>query len=515
MKIRNHLIYSIFIFSVSNKLYICRPLLTVYFMKKISMLIAASILAMPMAFAGGILTNGNQSAQYIRMLSRNASTQIDGVYFNPAGLTQLENGFHFSLSNQSIFQNRTIENTYPLLNQETYDGGVTIPFFPNAYAVYKKDKLAFSMGFGVNAGGGTVEYKNGLPSFEMPIATVLKSFGATGYTTDLYFKGYSAFMGYQFNASYKFCDFFSASAGVRLIDATNKYKGHITDIYAISGSNVVTGETFLQGVATSASAAATAFAQYPASAVMPDNVAASAGLPSGTTFGVGAATMSAIATQATYYSTQMGDKYVDAKQKGFGVTPVLGVDFKPTKGLNIGARYEFRTKLELENQTKVDDINYFPDGETYRNDIPAILAVGVDYKLFDNVKVSGSYTNYFDKNANWDGKEENVDNNLYECALGMEYQLSEVTAISAGYMRTQTGVGRAYQTDMNYSLVGNSVGMGMMFKVNPKFDLDLGFLYTAYTSDYKEGTYNSINYKESYDKTNLAFSIGVTYHLFK
>lgn len=176
-------------------------------------------------YAGGILTNGNQSAQYIRMLSRNASVQVDGVYFNPAGLTQLENGFHFSLSNQSIFQNRTIENTYVLLNQESYDGGVTIPFFPNAYAIYKKDKLALSFGFGVNGGGGTVEYQNGLPSFEMPIATVLRSFGADSYTTDLYFKGYSAFMGYQFNASYQFCDVFSASVGVRMIDATNKYKG--------------------------------------------------------------------------------------------------------------------------------------------------------------------------------------------------------------------------------------------------------------------------------------------------
>lgn len=484
-------------------------------MKRINLLILAIGFAMPMAFAGGILTNGNQSAQYIRMLSRNASTQIDGVYFNPAGLTQLENGFHFSLSNQSIFQDRTIENNYLLLNQERYEGGVTIPFFPNAYAVYKKDKLALSLGFGVNAGGGTVEYKNGLPSFEMPIATVLKSFKADGYTTDLYFKGYSAFLGYQFNASYKFCDFFSASAGIRLIDATNKYKGHITNIYAISGSNVITGQNYLLGVAANASAAAAQFSQYPSDMVMPDNVAISAGLPVGTTFGVGAATMTGIASQATAYSTQMGDKYVDAKQKGFGVTPVLGVSIKPVEGLNFGVRYEFRTKLELENQTKVDDINYFPNGEKYRNDIPAVLAVGVDYKLFSNVKVSASYTNYFDKKANWDGKQNNVDKNLYELAIGMEYQISEITAISAGYMRTQTGVGRAYQTDMNYSLVGNSVGMGMMFKVNPKFDLDLGFLYTAYTSDYKEGTYQGLPYKESYDKTNLAFTIGVTYHLYK
>lgn len=248
---------------------------------------------------------------------------------------------------------------------------------------------------------------------------------------------------------------------------------------------------------------------------MPESVAISAGLPVGTTFGQAAASMSGIAAQANAYSTQMGDKYVDAKQKGFGITPILGVDIKPAQSLNIGVRYEFRTKLELENKTKVDDINYFPDGQKYRNDIPAILAAGVDYKLFENVKVSASYTNYFDKNANWDGKEADVDKNLYEVAVGMEYQISDITAISAGYMRTQTGVGRAYQTDMSYSLVGNSVGLGLMFKVNEKVDLDLGVLYTAYDSNYKEESYQNIPYKESYDKTNLAFSIGVSYHLFK
>ena len=45
------------------------------------------------SFAGGLLTNTNQSAQFVRMLSRNASTQIDAVYFNPAGLIKLENGW--------------------------------------------------------------------------------------------------------------------------------------------------------------------------------------------------------------------------------------------------------------------------------------------------------------------------------------------------------------------------------------------------------------------------------------
>jgi long-subunit fatty acid transport protein len=248
---------------------------------------------------------------------------------------------------------------------------------------------------------------------------------------------------------------------------------------------------------------------------MSDEDAANAGLPSGTTYGEAAVVYNTKAATASATAAQLGDKKVDVKQKGFGITPILGLNIKPVEALNIGLRYEFRTKLEMENETDEDGTGMFPDGETFRNDVPAILAAGADYQLFDNVRVSASYTNYFDKNANWDGKEESVDKNLYELALGMEYQLSDITAISAGYMHTKTGVGRGYQSDISFSLTGNSVGLGLMFKVNEKVDLDLGVLYTAYDSDYKEETYQSIAYKESYDKTNLVFSIGVSYHLFR
>jgi hypothetical protein len=54
-------------------------------MKKFAVLIIGVFLLMNTAFAGGILTNTNQSAQFVRMLSRNASTDLDAVYFNPAG----------------------------------------------------------------------------------------------------------------------------------------------------------------------------------------------------------------------------------------------------------------------------------------------------------------------------------------------------------------------------------------------------------------------------------------------
>ena len=169
------------------------------------------------SYAGGLLTNTNQSAQFVRMLSRNASTQIDAVYFNPAGLTQMEDGFHFAIHNQSIFQKKTVDTRFPLLNNGVYEGDVAAPVFPSVFAVYKMNDLAFSVGFGPNAGGGSATFERGLPSFEIPISKVvpglagLKALGydVTKYDTELFFDGSSVFWGIQAGVTYKLGDMVS------------------------------------------------------------------------------------------------------------------------------------------------------------------------------------------------------------------------------------------------------------------------------------------------------------------
>jgi long-chain fatty acid transport protein len=449
-------------------------------MKKSTLLTVVFLGLIQSVWAGGILTNANQSAQYIRMLSRNASTDIDAVYFNPAGLVKLNDGWHFSFNNQSIFQTRTIENKYPLLNDETYEGGVTVPVFPTLFAAYKTNKLAFSFGFGINSGGGTAEYENGLPSFEIPFSNLPSLISGMGvptlnYSADLFFNGSSVFLGFQFGCSYEISDFMSISAGGRLLDAVNDYEGHIQNILINP--------------------------QHPV--VNPDG-----GFIPATSF------FDALGQDG--YAQLTTNKEVDVQQKGFGITPIIGLNLNSGEKLNIGMRYEFRTTLEMENETEIDGTGQFPDGEKFRNDIPAILAAGIDYQLLDNFKLSGSFSNYFDKAADWSGKENDIEKNYYELAGGLELQLNEVTTISAGVMHSETGVGRGYQTDISYSLSSNSVGLGAKFKVSDAFDMDLGVLNTVYENGYKEIEYAGVGtYKELYDKSNLAFSIGLTYHLLK
>ena len=84
-------------------------------MKKILLIGAATLMVSNPTFAGGILTNTNQHASFLRMIARGASIDIDGVYSNPAGLSFLpEDGFYLSLTGQSAYQTREITSTFPL-----------------------------------------------------------------------------------------------------------------------------------------------------------------------------------------------------------------------------------------------------------------------------------------------------------------------------------------------------------------------------------------------------------------
>ncbi|MCJ7713266.1 hypothetical protein MUO66_02235, partial [Candidatus Bathyarchaeota archaeon] len=212
-----------------------------YKLMKKPVLFVVLLLLIQMAFAGGILTNTNQSAQYIRMLSRNASTDIDAVYFNPAGLIQLGNGWHFGVYNQTIFQEKIIDSNFPLLsNNGFYKSTVQIPVFPTLFAVYKINDWAFSVGFGTNGGDGLVEFDRGLPSFEIPVTKAVPrlegliqidpEWDIKGYDANLSFNGNSVFWGIQLGATYKVNEFFSVYGGVRYLPSRNNYDGSIQDV---------------------------------------------------------------------------------------------------------------------------------------------------------------------------------------------------------------------------------------------------------------------------------------------
>jgi long-chain fatty acid transport protein len=537
-----------------------------------SMFITGSLIA------GGLVTNTNQSATWARLPSRNASVGVDAVYYNPAGLMKLENGFHLSISNQSVFQKREIENSYagPLgafgLNNHTYKGTVTALAFPSVYAAYKMDKLAFSVGFNPIGGGGGAVYEEGLPSFEMTpsdLVPLLGSQGATGYQLDAYFKGSSTFLGFQGGVSYKINDWISIAAGLRYVTAKNTYEGHLQDIQINLPSGLTRADAIMTGIAGSATNAAAAtsglvaagagtltLAQVQGAGYITalqraqlEGALTAFGYPTTVPVAQADAIFKGAAVKYTATSNLLGDQSADVTQSGSGYTPYFSVNLSPSENLNIGIKYELATKLDLKNKTTKDlligyendpltglplvtnPITMFPNGAMTRNDMPAMLTVGVDYSFPSSLVVSVGMNYFFDKTANYGHKvdadlnsatpttfisnSDIIDQNGMSFSGGLEYNISEKFLISGGYSWANQGVNSKYQSDLTYGLGTQTFGAGGAYSFSDKFQLNLGAAYTMYMKDSKtidhkvSGIADPIQATESYSKSTFIIAIGV------
>lgn len=531
----------------------------------VAMLITGSM------FAGGLVTNTNQSAMYTRLLSRNASTSIDAVYYNPAGLTWLSDGFHASINNQTIIQKRTILNNYAFLTgtPREYTGKVSAPIFPGVYLAYNTGNWSFSAGFNPIGGGGGAKYNNGLPSFEMGIADIKpllasKSIPTSAYSADIYFEGSSVYFGYQANIAYNINDVLSIAAGVRLVSAKNTYNGHLNNITInpdypafgamYTGGMVLARDFFTSGAATlnGLAAGATAFVTglqpiiNGGGGATPLANGTSVGLtstqvaqiqqiigaagqnPSGLTIaqaqGILVAAAPVFTDNANSMTTNAGktqDVSVDAEQSGTGYTPIISVNISPSEDLNISLRYEFQTKLKLITKVKEDKGGgIFVNGTETLADMPAMLSVGIDYKALDNLLVSGSLNYFFDKNVDYDGSKilnvNMIDKNFTELAFGAEYGLTDELRASAGWQGTYTGVNSAYQNDQRFSLNTNSFGAGIGYRISPMIDLNIGGQYTMYKEGTKSFTHDVVpppfnSVTETYNKNTWIVAVGLDF----
>lgn len=531
-------------------------------MKKL-LVFTGILLCIGQVFAGGLLTNGNQSAQYIRMLSRNASTGVDAVYFNPAGLMKMDNGFYISIQTQSLFQTKQVVSEFPKLHTGIYDGTLNAPVFPTAFAVYKSDRFAFSLGLGPNSGGGSAEFDKGLPSFEKDISTLVPKLAGlsklgknvSDYGVDIYFKGESVYWGIQGGVSFKINDKISAYGGLRYVPATTKYNGYLKNISVNVNGQMKIASTFLssevaplmQGAAAQASGAATqvqpliaagagTFTLAQVQGANYINAATRASLEQGLiglgvsqaqinamnitqiqgAFTAGAANLNGQATGMIATAASLQDKNVDVEQTGTGYTPILGLNISPVEGLNIGMKYEFKTKLSLTNATVVDGTGLFPDKAEVGSDLPSIFSIGADYKLNPKFDLSLSFNSYHDKAVDWGTnvykEKRTMATNSWEVAIGGQYQWTEKFAVSAGYLHTEMGISKQFQSDFSYYNSGNTFGTGFEWKPLPKFTVDAGVLYTIYTDEQKtftDATYGK--YNETYKKHNLGFALGLGY----
>ncbi|WP_315582049.1 hypothetical protein [Prevotella jejuni] len=500
--------------------------------------LAALLLAMATSTqAGGLLTNTNQNIAFNRNFARVGAIGIDGVYFNPAGVAFLDQGFHLSLNFQNVYQTRQITSAfsvpafantpyeYPFtLNggdktdgSKFYEGKASVPILPSFQVAYNKDKWSFQAGFGLTGGGGKASFNEGLPSIERQIAILpalinqqLPTFStllgqqetpATSYSMQSYMSGHQYNFGLQLGVAYKINENLSVFGGARFNYIYNKYEGNITNISAdVNGNNQNLYEYFgskaklltekaaaLQAQAVAAKTQADAYQAQANAATDPTakaqlQAAANQYAAGAQQASAGAKLVSAGADKLNSSKELVKDRYVEVSQRGWGITPILGIDYRTGKW-NFAARYEFTTKFNIENNTKRDDTQKYENGVNTPNDIPGILALGAQYEVLKNLRVMAGYNHYFDKDARMDNnKQRFLKHNTQEFLAGVEWDINPSVTVSAGGQRTLYGLGDGkYLTDLSFVTSSYSFGVGAKIKVAKNAHLNVAYFFTNYS----------------------------------
>lgn len=446
-------------------------------MKKLftTMLMAAFALT---SFAGGLLTNTNQHAAFVRNPARYASLGIDAVYFNPAGTAFLQEGWHLSANWQMIWQSR---DAIDLAADKKYEGNVYVPCMPTIMAAYKTGDWTFSGFFGMPGGGGKAEFDNGLPLFDRLIGGLGSNIGAMA-PVPMTVSGASQFESTQYlfalqlGAAYQINDNLSAYAGVRGNYVSNNYQGTIKAVADLSA----------------------------------------VGMPS----------MDVMAVN------------LDMDQSGIAFAPIVGVDYK-VGDFNFAAKYEFRAVTTVENDTKTMEVTAnqaldaikpgmsatiqgvagqalgsylggFADGNTLRSDAPAILSLAGSWQALERLQVMAGWNYYFDKDAKIESlmggdNMRKLSRNTIEYLFGAEFKVTEKFLVSAGIQFSNFGINDQYTSDLGFINDSFTTGVGGKYSFTDKIDLNFGYCYANYAPD------NNALTGTRYERKTHNASIGVDF----
>jgi long-chain fatty acid transport protein len=436
------------------------------------------VLGLTALLSAGILTAGsvdylsNQSADFLRTFSRNASLDADAAVYNPAGTAFMAPGLTFALSNQSIL--KLYENDMNLAgtplnsivkpNSNNYKSTEPTLILPNGQVIWNGGPWAAYLAGGVVAGGGTAIYNDGVPYFVLQGGSALSSIQ----------KGLNAALG--------------ASAPT---------------ITSVTVSGNITATSLYPQLTLGGAYAIT------------DTVSLSLGLRSvyGYQSFVGQANYLPYAGTTPITSASVSSS-VDVTKTALGFGGIAGADWKAYEGLLIAARFEMATPLEF--KTAVNGGKSFQgkyvDGSTERRDLPALAGLGIRYD-WQALSLTASGTGYFlgaSKNGTYLA---NYDDFGWETGLSAEYAfLPGLLKASLGGMITKVGGNNKTYNDFDFSLDSSSIGGGVVYTALKDLDITLALSKTFYTdgSGQAIGTVNTTTYK----KDAFTIDVGVQYKMF-
>ena len=450
-------------------------------MKKIFYSVVLLAVCSTEAMAGGLVTNSNQSASFLRNTARDAVIDIDGVYTNPAGVCFMPNGFHLGLTAQHPEQKRIVTTTFPTLalNQNhlgestrKYTGTASAPIVPSFQLAYVMDKLTVSASMAVTGGGGKCTFDEGIGSLAYAAAASAIGQGNYVYNVDAYMRGRQFYYGFQVGAGYKVTDNLAVFAGLRTMIGSAKYTGCVKNIKYTSIDQ-------------------TASAPYTAAVL--DGINAKA-----------------------------EDMEMTTTQSCVGFTPVIGVDYRLNDQWNFAVKYEFRTKMNLENSSEMNKaaseqpaLDKFNDkvNKYVRDDIPGTFTCGVQYSPIENVRLNAGYHFYDDCNSiKYNDEQKLIDGGTQEFLFGAEWDATKLLTISAGWQNTHYDLSDAYLSDMVHNLSSNMIVCGVRLHVSEKISVDLGYMHNFYDKRTVETQVSAgVTKKDVYERRNDAFAVGVNF----
>ena len=460
------------------------------------------------AMAGGLVTNSNQSASFLRNPARDAVIDIDGVYTNPAGVCFMPNGFHLGLSFQHPEQKRIATTTFPTLalNQNhlgestrKYTGTASAPVVPSFQLAYVMDKWTLSASMAVTGGGGKCTFDEGIGSLECLVSTTPMTAiqqllavtpdddprkpayqaaapaitqGKYVYNVNAYMRGRQFYYGFQVGAGYKINDNLAVFAGLRTMIGSAKYTGYVKNIKY-----------------TSVDQSATA----PYTAAVLEGINANA-----------------------------ADMEMTTTQSCVGFTPVIGVDYRLNDQWNFAAKYEFRTKMNLENSSDMNEaarsqaaLDKFNDkvNKYVRDDIPGTFTLGVQYSPIETVRLNAGYHFYDDCNSiKYNDEQKLIDGGTQEILFGAEWDATKLLTVSAGWQNTHYDLSDAYMSDLVHNLSSNMIVCGVRLHVTEKISVDLGYMHNFYEKRTVETPVSAtVTKKDVYERRNDAFAVGVNF----
>lgn len=458
-------------------------------MKKRLGLLALTAVLTSVAYGASIDHIQTYTPEYLGNQAQNGMINNVSVYYNPAGIVNLEKGTYVHIGAQLAVGHEKME-----YNDKDYKADLFQPI-PN-FALYKvEDDSALYWTFGGIAGGGDLKYDDGVAGTAV-IPDIVNGMGGInigGYLIkDLKDAGSSAegknlYAQTTLGKVWKIDNKLSLSAAGRLVYGIRELKGDL---------NLISDDKLSQGMID----------KFFGGKIHAD---------------------------------------IDSERTAWGYGFQLGVNYQATEKLNLAMRYDSRVKLDFEAEGTREDLktllpglgfgNFYPeyiDGDKTRRDLPAILAAGMSYKVTDNwtVGLSGNY--YFNKDAKMDRKVGKVEipgtgvsisgleaeyDNGWELALGTEYRFSPKWAILGSINYADTGAKVTSYDDVEYAL--NSVTLGTGLKYNPDETTEWVFTVCHFFYDSEKGHFDQ-KYSNpifsgkvgnpEYDKSITAFGVSYT-----